>query len=60
MLVEYQPARPMSRDFSPGAMMVFMSVCPVLKSLPQTGTLFFLASSSMAGMSAERLGAPLA
>ena len=60
MLVENQPSRPSMRAFRPGAMMVFISVCPVLKSLPATGTPFFCASSSMAGKSTERLGAPLA
>ena len=44
----------------PGARIVFISVCPVLKSLPQIGVPVFLASSSIAGKSHERFGAPLA
>ena len=43
----------------PGAITVFMSVWPVLKSLPVSGTLLAAASSSMQGMSMARLGAPL-
>jgi hypothetical protein len=39
---------------------VFMKVWPVLKSLPPMGTLFLRASSSRAGVSTVRLGAPLA
>src|SRR3990167_1939580 len=38
ILVENQPARPSIRAFRPGAMIVFIIVCPVLKSLPATGT----------------------
>ena len=38
MLVENQPFSPSMRDFSPGAISVFMNVWPLLKSLPQTGT----------------------
>jgi hypothetical protein len=41
-------------------MIVFIRVWPVLKSLPATGTPFCAASSSRAGKSTERLGAPLA
>ena len=36
MLVEYQPVMPSNRAFRPGATMVFISVCPVFKSLPVT------------------------
>src|ERR1044071_1165801 len=60
MLVEYQPCSPNMRDFKPGARMVFINVWPVLKSLPQTGTLLVFASSMSAGMSTVRFGAPLA
>ena len=45
MLVEYQPSRPSIRDLRPGAMIVFISVWPVLKSLPQIGTRLVSASS---------------
>ena len=49
------------RALKPGARMVFISVWPVLKSLPVIGTPFFLrASSSSAGVSTVRFGAPLA
>src|SRR5258707_11708687 len=34
ILVEYQPCRPSIRALRPGAMIVFISVWPVLKSLP--------------------------
>src|SRR5436190_878933 len=37
MFVEYQPSTPSSRAFSPGAMMVLISVWPVFKSLPASG-----------------------
>ena len=37
MLVEYQPSRPSMRALKPGARIVFISVWPVLKSLPQIG-----------------------
>ena len=37
MLVEYQPSTPSSRAFSPGAMIVLISVCPVFRSLPASG-----------------------
>src|SRR2546430_7291424 len=46
MLVENQPASPSIRAFSPGARMVLMSVCPVLKSFPQMGALFLRESRS--------------
>ena len=48
------------RALKPGARIVFISVWPVLKSLPVTGTSFLRASSSSAGMSRLRFGAPLA
>ena len=48
------------RAFSPGAISVFMNVCPVLKSLPHTGRFVSRASSSSAGVSVVRFGAPLA
>ena len=48
------------RALKPGASIVFMSVWPVLKSLPAIGTPFCSASISSAGESAERFGAPLA
>src|SRR3954466_9578157 len=60
MFVEYQPSRPSMRALKPGARMVFMSVWPVLKSLPPMGTPFFLASSHAHATSTDRLGAPLA
>ncbi len=41
-------------------MIVFMRVCPVLKSLPAIGTPFARAISLNAGMSTDRFGAPLA
>ena len=41
MFVENQPFTPSMRDFKPGAISVFMNVWPVLKSLPQIGTLSF-------------------
>ena len=47
------------RALMPGAMTVFIQVCPVLKSLPEIGTPRRLASSSSAGVSTARLGAPL-
>ena len=40
-------------------MIVFISVWPVLKSLPAMGTPFSSASSVIAGMSTQRFGAPL-
>ena len=59
MLVEYQPASPSMRALRPGAMMVFIQVWPVLKSLPEIGTPRSLASCTSAGISTERFGAPL-
>ena len=43
-----------------GASTVFISVCPVLKSLPLIGTLRSVASWRSTGVSTARLGAPLA
>src|SRR5437899_2885405 len=60
MLVENQPFSPSMRALKPGARIVFRSVWPVLKSLPQMGTLCSRASSWSAGISTVRLGAPLA
>ncbi len=60
MFVENQPLIPSIRAFKPGAIMVFISVWPVLKSLPEIGTPSWWESSTMAGMSTVRLGAPLA
>ena len=48
------------RAFSPGAMIVFISVWPVLKSLPAIGTPRAFAISVSAGTSTVRFGAPLA
>ena len=48
------------RDFNPGAMIVFINVCPVLKSLPQIASLFLSASVISAGISTVRFGAPFA
>ena len=48
------------RAFSIGPITVLMSVWPVLKSLPEIGTLCSVAYSCRAGMSTVRLGAPLA
>ena len=59
ILVEYQPFRPRERALKPGARMVFMRVCPVLKSLPAMATLRSRASSRRAGVSTARFGAPL-
>src|SRR6266513_4924649 len=59
MLVEYQPARPSILAFSPGAITVFIHVCPVLKSFPDIGTPRSLASCISAGVFTARLGAPL-
>ena len=58
--MEYQPSRPSRRALKPGARIVFISVWPVLKSLPPMGEPVFFASSMSAGKSAERLGAPFA
>src|SRR5207237_2631835 len=60
MLVEYQPCKPNMRDFKPGAMIVFIKVCPVLKRLPQTGKPCCFAKSISTGMSTVKFGAPLA
>ena len=60
MLVEYQPRMPSMRALKPGARIVFISVWPVLKSLPVTGTPRSIASCSMQGRSIDRLGAPFA
>src|ERR1700758_5224947 len=59
MLVEYHPARPSMRALIAGAITVFNHVWPVLKSLPEIGTLRSLASCCSAGVSTARLGAPL-
>ncbi len=59
MFVEYQPFSPSMRALMPGAMTVLSQVCPVLKSLPEIGTPFSFASSTSAGMSTQRFGAPL-
>ncbi len=60
MFVLNHPERPSMRVLKPGARIVFMSVWPVLKSLPPIGTPLSSASASSAPMSADRLGAPLA
>ena len=60
MFVENQPVMPSMRAFKPGAISVFMNVCPVLKSLPQIGRFRSFASSSSAGVSVVRFGAPFA
>jgi hypothetical protein len=60
MLVEYHPLSPSRRALNAGASTVFIKVWPVLKSLPQMGTSRSRASSSIAGMSTVRFGAPLA
>src|ERR1051325_1729578 len=59
MFVEYQPARPSMRAFSPGAITVFIHVCPVLKSFPEIGTPRSTARWISAGVSTARFGAPL-
>ena len=51
---------PSMRAFNPGASSVFMNVWPVLKSLPQIGICRSRASSSSAGVSVVRFGAPFA
>ncbi len=48
------------RALKPGARMVLIKVCPVLKSLPQIGASFFRDNSSITGRSTVRFGAPLA
>ncbi len=60
MFVEYQPLTPSSRALSPGAMIVLMSVWPVFMSLPAIGDFVCEASSTSAGMSADRFGAAFA
>ena len=60
MLVEYQPRMPSIRDLKPGARIVFMSVWPVLKSLPLMATPWSVAYWRSAGASTARFGAPLA
>ena len=60
MLVENQPLIPSCRALRPGARIVFINVCPVLKSLPAMGVFVLFASSCNAGISTVRLGAPLA
>jgi hypothetical protein len=60
MFVEYQPDTPSWRAFTMGASTVFMRVWPVLKSLPEIGTLFFTDSSRRTGVSTARFGDPLA
>src|SRR6266498_5533187 len=60
IFVEYQQCRPSIRDLRPGARIVFINVCPVLKSLPQIARLFCSARFLRAGMSTVRFGAPLA
>ena len=60
MLVENQPFSPSMRALRPGAIRVFMNVWPVLKSFPQMGMFRSRASSSSAGVSVVRFGAPLA
>ena len=59
MLVENQPLTPSRRALRPGARIVFMSVWPVLKSLPAMGVWVCLDSSPSAGMSMLRLGGPV-
>ena len=58
--MENQPCKPRSLALNAGASTVFIRVWPVLKSFPAIGVPVFFASSSSAGTSAERLGAPLA
>src|SRR5712692_3317482 len=60
MLVENQPRRPSSRALRPGAIIVFIKVWPVLKSLPQIGAPRSTESCWRAGISTVRFGAPLA
>ena len=48
------------RALRPGARIVLISVCPVLKSLPPMGTPSRDASSVSAGTSTVRFGAPFA
>ena len=60
ILLENQPSKPSILAFSPGAIMVFIKVWPVLKSFPAIATLCLKASSTIAGVSTVRLGEPLA
>src|SRR5262249_11877922 len=60
MLVENHPRSPNIRALKPGARIVFKSVWPVLKSLPQIGTLWRRAAASGPGLAAVRWGARLA
>ena len=48
------------RALSIGASTVFNRVCPVLKSLPEIGTLWSSAYLRSTGVSTARLGAPFA
>ena len=57
---ENQPRMPSIRAFRPGAMIVFINVWPVLKSLPHTGKCCSWARYVSAGISTVRFGAPLA
>ena len=59
MFVEYQPDKPSMRALSIGASTVLISVCPVLKSLPEIARLRSVAKSRSTGVSTVRLGAPL-
>ena len=59
MFVENHPERPRQRVRSMGESTVFMSVCPVLKSLPAIGTFCCFAKSHISGMSIHKLGAPI-
>ena len=59
MLVENQPLTPSIRVLNIGASTVFISVCPLLKSLPEMGTFIFLENSHIAGVSTHKLGAPM-
>ena len=59
MLVENHPLTPSRRVLNIGAKTVFISVCPLLKSLPAMGTCFCAANSHMAGMSTHKFGAPM-
>ena len=60
MFVEYHPSTPSSRAFRPGATIVLISVWPVFKSLPASGDPVRAASSTSAGISADRFGAAFA
>ena len=60
MFVENHPSMPSILALRPGATMVLIKVCPVLKSLPQIGTPSRAANSVIAGKSTVMLGAPFA